>query len=212
VDGGRPDVNESRYDSIKRILDVAVSGAALLLTMPFQAVIAMLVRCRLGSPVLFRQPRPGKDEKTFDILKFRTMLEPDEAKGLVTDADRMTSFGGFLRSTSLDELPSLWNVVKGDMSIVGPRPLLVHYLSRYSPEQRRRHEVRPGITGLAQVSGRNAITWEEKLARDVEYVDDRRLILDLWIIRRTVAQVIRRDGISAEGSVTMLEFTGRPGG
>jgi lipopolysaccharide/colanic/teichoic acid biosynthesis glycosyltransferase len=203
---------KSSYDRVKRVMDVAVSGTALLLTIPFQAVIALLVRHKLGSPVLFRQLRPGKDEATFELVKFRTMREPDEAKGLVTDADRLTSFGAFLRSTSFDELPSLWNVVRGDMSIVGPRPLLVQYLSRYTPEQRRRHEVRPGVTGLAQVSGRNAITWEEKFARDVEYVQHRRMTLDLWIIRRTVAQVIHREGISAQGSVTMSEFMGRPCG
>jgi lipopolysaccharide/colanic/teichoic acid biosynthesis glycosyltransferase len=205
-------VNESSYDPVKRVVDVAVSVTALLLTIPFQALIALLVRGKLGSPVLFRQLRPGKDERTFELLKFRTMLEPDEIQGLVTDADRMTSFGAFLRSTSIDELPSLWNVVKGDMSIVGPRPLLVPYLSRYTTEQRRRHEVRPGVTGLAQVTGRNAITWEEKFVRDVEYVDDRRLALDLWIVWRTVTQVLKRDGISATGSVTMAEFKGSPRG
>jgi lipopolysaccharide/colanic/teichoic acid biosynthesis glycosyltransferase len=197
-----------RYDVLKRGIDVVVGGTALVLSSPLQAVIALLVRRKLGSPVIFRQARPGKDGEVFEMAKFRTMLSPDPARGLVTDAQRMTAFGSFLRSTSLDELPTLWSVVKGDMSLVGPRPLLVHYLDRYSPEQARRHEVRPGVTGLAQVSGRNAITWDEKFAKDVEYVDTRSLLLDLRILWRTVAQVVRRDGISGEGEVTMTEFAG----
>lgn len=196
------------YDPLKRLIDVVVGGAALVLSAPLQAVVALLVRRKLGSPVLFRQPRPGKDGVVFEMAKFRTMLEVDEAKGLVTDQQRLTPFGVFLRSTSLDELPTLWHVVTGDMSLVGPRPLLVRYLNRYSPEQARRHKVRPGVTGLAQVSGRNAITWDEKLAKDVEYVDRRSLALDLSIIWRTVAQVVKRDGISADGDVTMPEFMG----
>ena len=196
------------YDPFKRVLDLVVAGVALVASLPAQLVIAALVRVRLGSPVLFRQPRPGKDEEVFELVKFRTMLEPDPARGLVSDADRMTPFGAFLRSTSLDELPTLWNVVRGDMSLVGPRPLLVRYLDRYTPEQRRRHEVRPGVTGLAQVSGRNALGWEAKFARDVEYVDQRSLALDLRILGRTVAGVLRRDGISADGDVTMPEFMG----
>lgn len=196
------------YDPFKRLIDVLVGGVALVLSAPLQAVVALLVRRKLGSPVLFRQPRPGKDGVVFEIAKFRTMLEVDEAKGLVTDEQRLTPFGAFLRSTSLDELPTLWHVVKGDMSLVGPRPLLVRYLDRYSSEQARRHEVRPGVTGLAQVSGRNAITWDEKFAKDVEYVDRRSLALDLWIIWRTVAQVVKRDGIAADGDVTMPEFMG----
>ena len=196
------------YDVVKRTLDVVIGSLVLALSAPLQLVLASLVRRRLGSPVLFRQRRPGKDGRIFELVKFRTMREPDPAAGLVSDADRMTPFGAFLRSTSLDELPTLWNVVKGDMSLVGPRPLLVQYLDRYTAEQARRHEVRPGVTGLAQVSGRNAITWPEKLAKDVEYVDRRSLALDAKVIWRTVAQVVRRDGISADGDVTMPEFTG----
>lgn len=196
------------YDPIKRAVDLVVGGVALVLSLPLQLGIAALVRSRLGSPVLFRQQRPGKDERVFELMKFRTMLEPDEARGLVTDEQRMTPFGSFLRSTSLDELPSLLNVVRGDMSLVGPRPLLVRYLDRYTPEQRRRHEVRPGVTGLAQVSGRNAIGWDAKFAKDVEYVERRSLRLDAWIVWRTLAQVVRRDGISADGEATMAEFLG----
>lgn len=196
------------YDPIKRGLDVVIAGAALLVSLPAQLAIAALVRLKLGPGVLYRQERPGKGERVFELVKFRTMRDPDVARGLVSDADRMTPFGALLRSTSLDELPTLWNVVRGDMSIVGPRPLLVRYLDRYTPEQRRRHEVRPGITGLAQVSGRNAISWEEKFAKDVEYVDGRSLRLDLHIIRATVAQVVRRRDINAEGEATMPEFLG----
>ena len=196
------------YDPVKRLVDATVGTVALVLSAPVQAVLALIVRRKLGSPVLFRQQRPGRHGQVFELVKFRTMLEPDESRGLVTDADRMTTFGVFLRSTSLDELPTLWNVVRGDMSLVGPRPLLVRYLERYSPEQARRHEVRPGITGLAQVSGRNAITWDEKFAKDVEYVDGRSLLLDLSIVGRTFAQVFARHGISADGDVTMPEFVG----
>ena len=196
------------YDPLKRVIDVVVGGLALVVSLPVQAAIAVLVRLKLGSPVLFRQPRPGKDERVFELVKFRTMVDPDPARGLVTDEERLTSFGAALRSTSLDELPTLWNVVRGDMSLVGPRPLLVRYLDRYSPAERRRHEVRPGVTGLAQVSGRNALTWADKFAQDVAYVDARSLRLDLRIIRRTVLQVVRRDGVAADGSVTMPEFEG----
>lgn len=195
------------YDPFKRGLDLVVGGAALLGSLPAQLVIALLVRAKLGPGVLFRQQRPGKDERVFELVKFRTMREPD-GKGLVTDADRLTPFGAFLRSTSLDELPTLWNVVRGDMSLVGPRPLLVRYLDRYTLEQRRRHEVRPGITGLAQVSGRNAISWEAKFAKDVEYVEKRCFALDLQILWATVAQVVRRRDINAEGEATMTEFIG----
>ncbi len=196
------------YDPIKRAIDVVVAGVVMAGSLPVQLVIAALVRVKMGPGVLFRQERPGKDEHVFELVKFRTMRDPDVARGLVTDDERLTPFGAFLRSTSLDELPTLWNVVRGDMSLVGPRPLLVRYLDRYSPEQRRRHEVRPGITGLAQVSGRNAISWEAKFAKDVDYVERRSLRLDLQIIRATVAQVVRRRDIDAEGEATMPEFLG----
>ena len=196
------------YDPLKRLIDVAVSAVLLILTAPIQLIVALLVRSKLGKPVLFRQPRPGKDEQIFELAKFRTMREPDPAEGLVTDADRITPLGHILRSTSLDELPTLGNVLKGDMSLVGPRPLLVQYLDRYTADQRRRQEVRPGITGLAQVSGRNALSWEEKFALDLEYVETRGLLLDLKILARTAIKVIRRDGIAAEGEPTMPEFMG----
>lgn len=196
------------YDSVKRAMDLVVGSLVFLLSMPVQGVVGLLVKRRLGSPVLFRQQRPGKGGEIFELVKFRTMLDVDEDAGLVSDAQRMTSFGLRLRATSLDELPTLWNVVKGDMSLVGPRPLLVRYLDRYTPVQARRHEVRPGITGLAQVSGRNAISWDDKLAKDVEYVDSRSFLLDLKIAATTVAKVMKRDGIAADGEVTMSEFKG----
>ena len=198
------------YDPFKRAADLVLAAVGLVLSAPFQVVLAGLVRKKLGSPVLFRQQRPGKDEKIFELIKFRTMLEANPAAGLVSDADRMTRFGSFLRSTSLDELPTLWNVVKGDMSLVGPRPLLVRYLDRYSPEQRRRHEVRPGLTGLAQVGGRNSLGWADKFALDVEYVEKRSLWLDAKLIVATIGKVVRRDGIAADGDVTMPEFLGNP--
>lgn len=188
-----------------------VSAVGLVVTAPLQAAIALLVWRRLGSPVLFRQERPGWHEKSFQLVKFRTMLEVDAEQGLVTDEDRMTRLGALLRTTSLDELPTLVNVLRGDMSLVGPRPLLVRYLERYTPDQRRRHEVRPGITGLAQVNGRNAITWEEKFALDVEYVDTRSARLDVYVLWRTVGRVLRREGIAAAGEVTMPEFEGTKG-
>ncbi|KRE43813.1 sugar transferase [Knoellia sp. Soil729] len=194
----------------KRLIDLVVSVPALVLSLPVQAAVAVAVRRKLGSPVLFSQERPGLGGRMFVMRKFRTMMATDPRKGLVTDADRLTPFGIFLRSTSLDELPTLWNIVRGDMSLVGPRPLLVQYLGRYSPEQARRHQVRPGLTGLAQVSGRNAVGWEQRLALDVEYVDNHTMRGDLAIIGRTVAAVLRRDGIAAEGDVTMPEFMGAP--
>lgn len=200
------------YDVPKRALDILGASLAYLISIPIQGVVAVLVAMKLGRPVLFRQQRPGRDERPFTLLKFRTMKKPDEARGLVTDAERLTTFGARLRSTSLDELPTLLNVIKGDMSIVGPRPLLMTYLNRYTSQQARRHEVRPGVTGLAQVSGRNAIDWERKLALDVEYVDNRSLLLDASILWRTIAQVVRRDGISAPGHVTTTEFRGSPDG
>jgi len=198
----------SGYDPLKRMIDFVVALVGLLLTAPLQLVIALLVRRNLGSPVLFRQDRPGKDEKIFELAKFRTMKDVDPANGLIDDADRLTPFGQFLRSTSLDELPTLFNVVKGEMSLIGPRPLLVRYLPRYSATQSRRHEVRPGITGLAQVNGRNTLSWDDKFALDVEYVDNRSLLLDAKILFQTFAKVLTRHGIDQEGGVTMDEFMG----
>lgn len=197
-----------RYDIVKRALDLTVGGAALVVSSPVQAVVAVLVATNLGRPVLFRQARPGRNGEIFTLVKFRTMREADPARGLVTDADRMTRFGQLLRSTSLDELPTLWNVVRGDMSLVGPRPLLPAYLPLYSPEQARRHEVRPGVTGYAQTSGRNTLSWPERFALDVEYVQRRSLRFDLKILRATVRTVFVREGISAEGHATMEAFTG----
>lgn len=192
----------------KRLIDLAVAVPAFAVSLPVQGAIAVLVARKLGRPVLFRQRRPGLHGRPFTMVKFRTMLAPDPAAGRVDDADRMTAFGAALRATSLDELPTLLNVIRGDMSLVGPRPLLMQYLDRYTPEQARRHEVRPGLTGLAQVSGRNAIEWDDKLALDVEYVDRRSLRLDLRILLLTVRQVVRRDGITAPGHVTTAEFMG----
>jgi len=198
-----------RTDRIaKRALDITVAGVGLVVTAPVQLVLAAVIARRLGRPVLFVQPRPGKNGRVFDLVKFRSMLPVDENRGLVTDEDRMTTFGSVLRSTSLDELPTLWNVLRGDMSLVGPRPLLVRYLDRYSPRQARRHEVRPGVTGLAQISGRNAISWDDKLELDVHYVDTRTFLGDLRILAKTVTRVLKRDGVTAEGSVTTAEFRG----
>lgn len=196
------------YDPIKRGIDLLASGAGLILTAPIQLLVAGLVWAAHGRPVLFRQPRPGRNGEIFELAKFRTMRQPDATH--VTDAERLTRVGQFLRSTSLDELPTLFNVFKGDMSLVGPRPLLVSYLDRYTPEQARRHEVRPGVTGLAQVRGRNTLSWEDKFAADVEYVDNRSLKLDIIILLKTVSAVARRHGVSADGHVTMSEFTGTP--
>lgn len=200
-----------RYDLGKRGVDIVVATVGLVLTAPLQAGIAVLVARALGRPVLFRQQRPGKDGKPFVLFKFRTMREPDESRGLITDRQRLTPLGARLRSASLDELPTLWNVLRGDMSLVGPRPLLMRYLDRYTPEQTRRHEVRPGITGLAQVSGRNALTWEQKFAADLDYVRRRNPALDLRILALTIRAVLRRDGISAAGEATMSEFLGSTG-
>ncbi len=192
----------------KRSLDLVIGVPALVLSLPVQALVALAVRARLGRPVLFRQQRPGLHGVSFEMVKFRTMLDPDPAAGLVTDDERMTRLGAFLRATSLDELPALVHVVRGQMSLVGPRPLLVRYLERYSPEQARRHDVRPGLTGLAQVEGRNATTWERRLALDVEYVDTHSVRGDLVILARTVVAVLSRRGVSGEGTVTMNEFMG----
>lgn len=196
------------YDRVKRTLDVVASGAGLVLSLPVQLVVAALVAANLGRPVLFTQVRPGMDGKLFTILKFRSMKDALPGQGVENDAERLTKFGRFLRSTSLDELPALVNVLKGDMSIVGPRPLLVDYLPRYSPRQARRHEVRPGVTGLAQVSGRNALSWDERFELDIFYVENRSLALDFRIIVKTIWTVIRREGIQAEGQATMSEFMG----
>jgi lipopolysaccharide/colanic/teichoic acid biosynthesis glycosyltransferase len=193
----------------KRALDLALTLPALILSLPVQAVVAALVRVKLGSPVLFRQVRPGMHGQPFEMVKFRTMLPIDDAKGQTDDASRMTRLGAVLRSTSLDELPTLWNIVRGDMSVVGPRPLLMQYLERYSPEQARRHEVLPGLSGLAQVSGRNTLAWDRKFDLDIAYVDNQSLSLDLRIIARTVASVLRREGIHAADDVTMPEFQGK---
>jgi len=192
---------------IKRGFDLIVVLMAAPLWVLVLAIVALLVRIKLGSPVFFRQKRPGKGAQIFEMIKFRTMTDARDAGGqLLPDAVRLTSFGKFLRSTSLDELPELLNVLRGDMILVGPRPLLVHYLSRYSPRQARRHDVRPGITGLAQVKGRNALSWDEKFAWDVRYVETRSLWLDLKILLLTVKTVFVREGISAQGDATMPEF------
>lgn len=199
--------NSSRpYDGLKRVIDVVGAAIGLIALSPVIAVTAILVAMKLGRPVIFAQLRPGLEGQIFTLYKFRSMRNIDQAKGWVTDEQRLTPFGKALRATSLDELPSLWNVLRGDMSFVGPRPLLVEYLDRYTPEQARRHEVRPGITGLAQVSGRNALTWERKFDLDVKYVDRRSLSVDLRILVATARSVLVREGISAEGHVTMGKF------
>lgn len=190
----------------KRSFDVVVAAIGLILSAPVQAVIAGLIRRKMGPPVLFRQVRPGLHARPFELLKFRTMLTPQQAGGAADDAGRLTPLGAWLRAASLDELPSLWNVVRGDLSLVGPRPLLMHYVPHYSLEQARRHEARPGITGLAQVSGRNALDWERRFELDVSYVDRCSPSLDLWILLRTVLPVLRRQGTSAPGEATMRAF------
>ena len=194
---------------VKRLLDLVLSAVALLLLSPVILVVAILVRCNLGAPVIFCQERPGKDEEIFKLYKFRSMTDACDAYGeLLPDELRLTRFGRFLRSTSLDELPELWNIFMGDMSIVGPRPLLVKYLPLYNEEQRHRHDVTPGLTGWAQVHGRNLCSWEEKFDYDIWYVDHVSFILDLQIIFLTVKAVLKRKGISSEDSPTMEEFTG----
>ncbi|MEM0962264.1 MAG: sugar transferase [Bacteroidota bacterium] len=193
----------------KRLLDSTAAALGLVVLSPVLAAVALAVRVKLGSPVLFRQSRPGRGGVPFDLVKFRTMMDARDATGRpLPDAERLTPFGRWLRSTSLDELPELWNVVKGEMSLVGPRPLLDRYLDRYTPEQARRHEVRPGITGWAQVNGRNALSWDEKLALDAEYVERVSFGLDVRILLRTVRHVVLREGITAEGDATMPEFRG----
>ena len=194
---------------VKRCLDFLLSLAALIILSPVLLLVAILVRCKLGSPILFKQKRPGLHEKIFCTYKFRTMTDAKDADGnLLPDEMRLTKFGKLLRSTSLDELPELFNILKGDMAIVGPRPLLVQYLSRYNERQHHRHDVRPGFTGLAQVNGRNSISWQEKFEWDVKYVEQVSFWMDVKIIAKTVGVVLKRDGISSETSVTMEEFRG----
>lgn len=194
---------------LKRCIDAAAALLGLMVLAPVLLIIALLIRLKLGSPVLFRQVRPGLHAKPFEMIKFRTMRDAVDKHGNpLPDEQRMTRFGSLLRATSLDELPELWNVLKGDMSLVGPRPLLMEYLPLYSPEQYRRHEVRPGVTGWAQVNGRNALSWEEKFKLDVWYVDHQSLWLDIKILWLTVKKVLVRDGISAAGEATMPVFKG----
>ncbi len=194
---------------VKRILDIILSVLALIILSPVFIIAIILVRIKLGSPVFFKQARPGKNEKIFYIYKFRTMTDQKDANGnLLPDEIRLTKFGQFLRSTSIDELPELFNILKGDMSVVGPRPLLVQYLDRYNEEQRHRHDVKPGLTGLAQINGRNGISWEEKFKYDLEYIKNITFIGDCKIILQTVIKVFQRTGISSATSVTMEEFKG----
>jgi sugar transferase EpsL len=197
----------------KRLLDLTLTIAALVLLMPLIVVLAILVRVKLGSPILFRQNRPGLGGRPFTLHKFRTMTDARDAGGqLLADGARLTRFGKFLRAASLDELPELFNVLKGEMSLVGPRPLLMEYLVRYSSEQARRHETKPGITGWAQINGRNAINWDERFKLDVWYVDHIGFLLDLKIIFMTLVKIVRREGISADGHPTMPVFMGSPRG
>lgn len=194
---------------MKRLLDVILASVGLVLLAPFMLFLALLVRLRLGSPVLFRQTRPGLHGKPFTMFKFRTMTDArDDDGNLLPDDQRLPRFGRLLRATSLDELPELWNVLKGDMSLVGPRPLLMEYLPLYTPEQARRNEVRPGITGWAQVNGRNALSWDDRFRLDVWYVDNHSIWLDLKILFLTVKKVLVREGISADGEATMSKFQG----
>lgn len=194
---------------LKRLLDIIIASVALILLSPLYAIVAYKVKKNLGSPVLFRQVRPGLYGKPFEMIKFRTMKDAvDEQGNPLPDSERLTPFGQMLRSTSLDEMPELWNVIKGDMSIVGPRPLLMEYLPLYSPEQAKRHNVRPGMTGHAQVNGRNAIDWEEKFKLDTWYVENQSIWLDFKIMFKTVHKVLAKDDINAEGEATMTRFTG----
>ena len=198
---------------IKRLLDILIASIALLLLSPLYAFVAYKVKKNLGSPVLFRQVRPGLHGKPFEMIKFRTMRDAVDAQGnSLPDSERLTPFGKMLRATSLDEMPELWNVIKGDMSVVGPRPLLMEYLPLYSPEQAKRHNVRPGMTGHAQINGRNAIGWDEKFKLDTWYVDNQSTLLDFKIMFQTVHKVLAKDDISAEGEATMSKFTGSNAG
>ncbi len=198
------------YSAIgKRSLDLACALVLGILLIPVLLLIALLVRIDLGSPVLFRQERPGRDGKIFVLKKFRTMKMSVDIDGKsLPDSERMTRFGDWLRSTSMDELPELWNVIRGEMSLIGPRPLLPEYLRLYSPYQARRHEVRPGLTGLAQVSGRNALSWPERFNLDVWYVENLSIGLDAYVLKRTIRAVFRREGVSADGDASMSPFTG----
>ena len=192
----------------KRMLDFILSLIALIILSPILLIVAILVRIKLGSPIIFKQQRPGKDEKIFTLYKFRTMTDnKDENGNLLPDSERLTKFGKFLRSTSLDELPELINILKGDMAIVGPRPLLVEYLPYYTEEEKHRHDVRPGLTGLAQVNGRNSISWEEKFNDDLKYIKKITFIGDIKIILKTIGKVFKREGISQKGNATMEKFT-----
>ncbi|WP_340600815.1 sugar transferase [Acinetobacter sp. HZNU-JH01] len=194
---------------IKRLLDIVIASTALVLLSPLYVFVAYKVKKNLGSPVLFRQVRPGLHGKPFEMIKFRTMKDAVDAQGNpLPDSERLTPFGKMLRSTSLDEMPELWNVIKGDMSIVGPRPLLMEYLPLYNKEQAKRHDVRPGMTGHAQVNGRNAISWEEKFKLDTWYVENQSIWLDFKIMLKTVKKVIAKDDISEAGEATMTKFTG----
>ena len=194
---------------VKRFLDIVGSITGLIIFSPILAIVAFIIYLRMSTPILFRQVRPGLHGQPFRMIKFRTMLDAVDDHGIaLPDAQRLTRLGRFLRSTSLDELPGLWNVLKGDMSLVGPRPLLIEYLPLYSPQQARRHEVRPGVTGWAQINGRNALSWDEKFALDVWYVDNQSMALDSRILWLTIKKVIVRDGISATGEATMPKFTG----
>ena len=196
---------------LKRLLDIVIASSALVLLSPIYALVAYKVKKNLGSPVLFRQVRPGLYGKPFEMVKFRTMKDAFDLDGNpLPDSERLTAFGKMLRATSLDEMPELWNVIKGEMSIVGPRPLLMEYLTLYNSEQAKRHHVRPGITGHAQVNGRNAISWEKKFELDTWYVENQSLWLDFKIMLKTVKKVITKDDISAEGEATMIKFTGTP--
>lgn len=193
----------------KRFIDILFSLVGLIVLMPVIVVTALVIRRKLGTPVLFRQVRPGRGGQPFEMVKFRTMRDAVDAQGLpLSDAERMTKLGAFLRASSLDELPELWNVLKGDMSLVGPRPLLMEYLPLYNARQYKRHDVRPGVTGWAQVNGRNSLAWDKKFELDVWYVENRSIWLDAKIIFLTLQKVIKRDGISADGEATMSKFTG----
>ncbi|KTC80715.1 sugar transferase [Legionella cherrii] len=194
---------------LKRFFDVLLASILLVLFMPILVIVALLTRYHLGSPIFFRQDRPGLHGKTFQLIKFRTMKELYNKQGeVLPDKDRITRFGHFVRASSLDELPQLWNVLKGEMSFVGPRPLLIEYLSLYNNEQKRRHNVKPGITGLAQVNGRNALTWDDKFKLDLWYVDHQSFYLDIKILLLTIKKVLIREGITSQGSVSNEKFTG----